>query len=273
MHADVTPVIHHPQVVGLHGDTFGLVPDRDLSRYMDTNPKGYGRWFDTSAARMPMFTLRKGLEVYAKADVVPLPAIAIFDRLLSRIVQLMKIHRNIFFAAQGPCLCPPSVVITTLVVHAYNAAVAHTFSSPLDLLLEIWREMPRYIRWERDHRGRQIWYVPNPAAPRDNLADRMNESRDRQDSFRDWHDRFGEDLLALIAQADSNSGLDVLSKTITKTFGAIAGKRVNAAMVGAINSQRSAGQVSVPLRSTASAIAAVPTITMSSRAHGFFGSD
>ena len=144
MHADVTPVIRHPRPFGLHGDTFGLVPDRDLSCYLGTNPKGYGRWFGTTAALMPVFTMRRDLEILVKADVVPLPSLAVFDRLLSRIVQLFKIHRNVSSPTHLD-LCPPSVFITTLIVHAYRDAVGLVFASPLDLLLNIWRDMPRHV--------------------------------------------------------------------------------------------------------------------------------
>jgi hypothetical protein len=119
MHADVAPVVHHPRHFGLHGETYGLIPDRDLERYVGTNPKGYGRWFESLAALMPAFTQRDALVELAKADVVPLPSHAVFDRLLSRIVQLFKIHRNNFFVKHND-LCPPSIFVTTLVAHAYR---------------------------------------------------------------------------------------------------------------------------------------------------------
>lgn len=271
MHADVTPVIHHPRPFGLYGDTFGLVPDRDLERYLGTNPKGYGRWFDASAVIMPVFRLRRELEVTAKADVVPLPSLAVFDRLLSRIVQLFKIHRNVFFA-EDLDLCPPSVFITTLIVQAYRDATGLVFTSPLDLLLNIWRDMPRYIRRQSSGLGREVWIVDNPTAPGDNLADRMNSTPERQRAFAIWHAQFHEDLLDLIAQADSKDGIDALSKRVSSVYGSIAGRAINAAALAATQTQRAARQVSVPTRtSMASSLATASAIKLSSQPHRFFG--
>jgi len=147
MHADITPVVQFPRIHGLHGQLFGLVPDADLSRYVGTNPKGYGRWFADAAAITPSFSSRIALDSVAKADIVPLPSVQIFDRLLCRIVQLLKIHRNFIFAAQ-PEVAPPSVVITTLAAQAYLHVYQYGFASPLDLVAAIWQAMPSFISRE-----------------------------------------------------------------------------------------------------------------------------
>lgn len=271
MHADITPVIHHPQPFGLHGDTFGLVPDRGIARYMGTNPKGYGRWFDSCAALTPVFSQRLALDEVAKAEVVPLPSVVIFDRLLSRIVQLFKIHRNTFFAAHND-LSPPSVFITTLISHAYKEAARRIFSSPVDLLLYILLDMPRYIRREPLNSGEEIWIVDNPAASGDNLADRMNSTPERQRAFEKWHAQFHEDLHQLIAQANSSYGIDALSERISSMYGSIAGKAVNDAALAEIQKQRTRGRVSFPTRTVVGlGQTAASSVALASPSHRFYG--
>lgn len=271
MHADVTPIIHNPQIYGLHCDTMGLVPDRNLYRYLGTNPKGYGKWFDSSALLMPVFTMRRSLDIAAKADVIPLPSQAVFDRLLSRIVQLFKIHRIVYFSDKID-LCPPSAFLTTIIVHAYRDAASASFASPMDFLLYVWRKMPDYIQVQSSY-DHNIWVVENPAAEGDNLADRMNSLPARKVAFREWYIQFHEDLISLIKQVGSKGGIDTLSKSVTSTYGEVAGKSINTTVLTSTQTQRTSRQVIVPRGAgTAGSLAAAPAIAMSSQSHNFFGS-
>lgn len=269
MHADITPVILHPQTYGLHCDTMGLVPDRELQRYLATNPKGYGKWFDTSAALMPEFSLRRTMDIVAKADVIPLPSQAVFNRLLSRIVQLFKIHRNAYFSASTD-LSPPSVFITTLIVHAYRDAIGEKFETPMDLMFYIWRNMPRYIQFQPGYE--HYWILENPTASGDNLADRMNTVPARKKAFENWHMQFYQDLTGLIKQLSAKGGVDALAKNVTLAYGPVAGRSINTAVLASTEAQRASGRVIVPKGvGIASGLAATPSIAMPSRPHNFFG--
>ena len=271
MHADATPVVHCPHAYDRYGATCALVPDRDLSRYLGTNPKGYGQWFSEVAARTPTFTMYRAIaELTAKADIIPMPSLEVFDRLLSRIVQLFKIHRNICFA-DNTDFCPPSVFITTLIVHAYRRALQHTFTSPLDLILAIWQDMPAYIDRQPLGNGREKWVLDNPTATGDNLADRMNHGN-RQHQFNAWHLRFREDFLELIAQANSKQGVDALTARIKKSYGEKSASGIATAMTQLAERQRIAQRIIIPSTTASVAgIAATASIGMASQTHRFFG--
>lgn len=262
MHADVTPVVQNPLAFTLYGRHHGLVADRDLSRYHGTNPEGYGLWFSEAAARAPSFLLRRELEVLAKAEVTPLPPLAVFDRLLSRIIQLLKIHRNIMFR-DNPGAAPTSTFITTITTKAYIAALDQQFASPLDLVFHVWSDMLRHIGGY--DMGKQ-WTVPNPAAEEDDLAERMNTA-ERRAAFTWWHQRFGYDLVALAeVQGRRGAGTAELAKSVTKSFGERSGTRVANGILAAINAQRAQSKVVLPTASVAS----TPLI-LNSQPHRFFG--
>jgi len=271
MHADATPIVHSPHAYDRYGDTYAVVPDRDLSRYLGTNPKGYGKWFFEAAALMPTFRMYRAIgELTAKADVMPLPSLEVFDRLLARIVQLFKIHRNICFADNND-FCPPSCLITTLVAHAYRRAVQHTFDSPLDLILAIWQDMPTYIRREPLANGRERWTLDNPTAAGDNLADRLNEGN-RQHQFNAWYLRFQDDFLELIEQANSRQGVAALSARVKKSYGDKSARGIATAMTQMANRQRGAQRIIVPTAIASGAgSTAAPSIGMASQTHRFFG--
>ena len=141
------PIIDDASHVVLHGETHGRIPDRDLQRYMSTNPRGYCRAFDSIAQVAPAFELRVELnatfESLRKSELLPLPdAEEVFARLLSRLTQLAKINRNIAFGAptSGENLAPPSCVVTTLVANAYAIEAPKPHDGPMDLLLDMgWR--------------------------------------------------------------------------------------------------------------------------------------
>lgn len=104
MQADFAPIIDDSSHVVLFGDTHGRIPDSDLQRYISTNPRGYCRLFDKVALISPAFERRAELgmtfDSLRKAELLPLPdAEEVFARLLSRLVQLIKINRNIAFGA------------------------------------------------------------------------------------------------------------------------------------------------------------------------------
>lgn len=261
MHADVAPVVEDPRL-GLYGQHHGLVPDRELTKYHGTNPHGYGLWFEDAAARAPMFTLRRELETMAKAEVTPLPPLAVFDRLLSRVIQLLKIHRNIMFR-ENPDLAPTSTFITTLGAKAYIEACGQTFPSPLELVFYVWSEMLRFIEVQYTPAG-QEWIVLNPTAVEDNLACRMN-SPERQAAFLRWHERFGLDLLSLVElYGDARPGIDELAKSVTKSFGERAGKGVTSAIRATVDNQRTGGRVIIGTVATA-------PVALHSAPHRFFG--
>ena len=152
MKADFAPIIDDSSHIVLFGDTHGRIPDRDLQRYISTNPRGYCQLFDKIALIAPAFERRAELgmtfDSMREAELLPLPdAEEVFARLLSRLVQLTKINRNIAFGAPkgGVNLAPPSSFLTTLTANAYEIEAPKPHDGPMDLLLDIVALMPRLV--------------------------------------------------------------------------------------------------------------------------------
>lgn len=159
MCVDITPIIEDELVGTPHGVTHARVPDRKLQLFEPTNPKGLARAFDEAARVRAVFTMREAmtLDKSIRADLQPLPmADEVQSRLLSRLVQLLKLHRNVAFA--GPShgdFSPRSVFITSLAAIGYATRAPMPHDSPLDLLLDIVDVMPMFIEREPLAGGRE----------------------------------------------------------------------------------------------------------------------
>lgn len=270
MFADITPVIDAPLLATPYGDTHGRVPDRKLHSYEPTNPRGYAKSFDKAAAIPPVFvaalSFSEAMDSLAKSDIEPLPSTEeVFNRLLSRIVQLLKLHRNVSF---GPSsteqdAAPTSVFITTLAAMAYTAHAPQPHNGPLDLLLDIVEALPSYFVRFPEGNGSERWYLSNPSAPHDNLADSMNSAA-RQAGFHWWQRRLVKHLNEILEAIETNAGMDVLLARVETAFGkrAASGIRNEQSKQRAIS--RQAGRVTL-VTPTAS------VVTTQSRPHTFFG--
>lgn len=225
MKADFAPIVDDPSHVVLYGDTHGRIPDRDLKRYLSTNPRGYCQVFDKIALIAPAFERRVELgatfDSLRKSELLPLPdADEVFARLLSRLVQLTKINRNIAFGAPkgGTDLTPPSSFVTTLVANAYEIEAPKPHDGPMDLLLDIVHVMPGLVKRFPMPDGREFWYLDNPTAQNDNFAACM-DTRAKQKAFDAWHERLVTDLTALVDTIDRGAGMDVVARAVERAFG------------------------------------------------------
>jgi hypothetical protein len=112
-HMDTLPCLPNPerQPTGL------LLTDTDLVRWQKSNPIAYADWFHE---RMRVAFLQKRMELAKamNADVETVPDWSIKTP-LQRIVQLLKRHRDIYFAKDQDNR-PVSIIITTLAANAYN---------------------------------------------------------------------------------------------------------------------------------------------------------
>lgn len=271
MCADITPVIDAPLLAAPFGDTHGLIPDRELRRFNSTNPRGYAKHFDLAASISPNFTaalsISKAMDSVARADVTPLPeAQQVFDRLLCRLVQLLKLHRNVGFgiAKVGQDMAPTSVFLTTLAALAYAVEAPQPHESPLELLLDIVERMP--LHFERILRldGSEQWVLPNPSAPKDNLAESMNLPG-RQESFFSWHRRLINDLKRILHAIEHHEGMDVLLDALQAAFGPRSAGAIQQAQSERQSVSRAAGRVTL-----ISSMAAAP-ISVPVRSHTYFG--
>ncbi|MBB3224474.1 nucleotidyltransferase domain-containing protein [Pseudoduganella umbonata] len=271
MCADIAPVIDHPSLTAIYGESHGLIPDRDLKTLNPTNPKGFTRLFNDVASIEAVFTrgrvvLDMVAEDYKRADVAPLAdAKEVFGRLLCRLIQLIKLHRDAAFASVDSPKDdkPSSIFLTALACEGYRNRARIPHLDELDLLLDIVKTMPNYIR--RTTVGdREYWTIDNPTAPGDNLASAMNESSTRQSVFRQWHARLVSDISAVVDAIDDRQGIDQVSKLVKSAFGDRASKAAIDGQLRAQQAQRQRGQVQAV--STSGII-----VPMTSRSHTFFG--
>lgn len=270
MRADFAPVIDDPLHVLPYGKHHGRIPDRELRNYLSTNPKGYCLGFDAAAEVSPVFRLTETLTAEfaeaRKADLVPLPeADEVFARLLSRFVQLGKMHRNISFGEleAGSDIAPTSVFLTSLFAKAYIILAPKPHDGPLDLFFDIVELLPNLFEREIFQSGKEIWTLMNPYAQADNLADSMNDSK-RQQAFSQWQKKFVTDLDGLLAAIEGNHGLDTVSKAVEAAFGRRAKQAVLQHSAQRRESFRS-------LKQAGFVIAGAASVVTPARAHTYFG--
>ena len=271
MCADIAPVIDSPLLAAPFGETHGLIPNRKLRLFDSTNPRGYAEHFDLAAAISPNFTavatFAAAMDSVKRADVTPLPdAQEVFDRLLCRLVQLLKLHRNVAFGiAQGsPDMAPSSVFLTTLAAMAYAVEAPQPHDSPLELLLDIVERMPLHFERILRSDGSEEWLLPNPSAPKDNLAASMN-SPARQEAFFLWHRRLIDDLRRILRTIENNEGMDVLLKVLEGAFGPRSAAAIQQDHTQRRQVNRAAGRVTL-----ISSAAAAP-VSVAARPHTYFG--
>lgn len=270
MTADFAPIIDAPSNVVLHGQSHANIPDRDLQEYISTNPRGFCKAFDTIASIAPVFArvalAKATMDSIRNAELVPLPdPDEVFSRLLSRLVQLVKVHRNIEFGQHSSTidLAPPSSFITTLVANAYAIEAPQMHDGPMDLLLDIVQLMPKLFMRMPMQGGADFWHLDNPTARNDNLAACMNTIA-KQKAFDAWHSKLHADLLQVVDAVDHQAGLDVIAKTVAQAFGERAKNAVIEDNAARREAQRSAGRGIFIAGGTAA-------ISTSSRAHTNFG--
>ncbi len=270
MRADFAPVIDDPLYALPHGEHHGRIPDRERKNFLSTNPKGYCLGFDDAAKVAPVFRLSEALTAnfadVRKADIEPLPEAAeVFARLLSRYVQLGKVHRNTSFAdiPAGNDLAPTSVFVTSLFAKAYVMLAPQPHDGPLDLFFDIVELVPKLFERELLLGGRERWTLMNPFAQSDNLASSMNTS-ERQQAFLQWHTKFVADLEALLGAIEGNHGLDAVTKAVEQAFG----PRATQALLQH-NAQRRDGNRA--LQRAGFVVASTLPVVTPARAHTYFG--
>lgn len=218
IHLDISPTILNPHC--LNGGQ--LVPDRKLRAWHPTNPRAYRQLFELRAEMMPRFTRPLVSVMKIGASVEPFPARSPTKGILRRTVQLLKRHRDEFFLDVVEEVAPISIIVTTLVMQAYERAVREfVFEDELEVLVETIRIMPWFID-KHPENGRQIYAVWNETTRGENFADRWNSDPARVDAFYRWHEQALADFEALRDAA----GLDVISRRIQDMLGERVVKKV-----------------------------------------------
>ena len=152
------------------------------SLWPSSNPRGFAKYFEQQAALGRDAMLREGRILATIEDVPPYE----WKTPLQRSIQILKRHRDVMFQDM-PRLAPISMIITNLAARSYagetNLAVA---------LTNIIEKMPTFVREQRP-------WLPNPADPLEDYADKWSVDQRLEKNFWEWHSAVKSDIARLLA--------------------------------------------------------------------------
>lgn len=168
-HLDIVPAI--PDVSCHPWETCIRIPDRHLRLWRDSNPKGYGGWFDTQSAKRLVVLKESRYSLSANVEPLRSPVPAPLKPPLKLSVQLFKRWRDVVFQDRMH-LAPSSIVLTTLAGELYRGE-----GHPTDALANI---LNGICLWAQN--VDQI-VLMNPSNPKECITDRWRENREAYDTF------------------------------------------------------------------------------------------
>ena len=135
-----------------------------------------------------------------------------FGRRCSAFVQVLKRHRDLYFAVDDPNTTT-SIIVTKL-------AATWSYQSS-----QLWRgflacfQQPSLLRpanLDRAVIGYQDgrWVIQNPVEPDENFADKWNEKPKRREAFLKWLDRAKSDFSAAVEKKSLTESVAVLRKSL-----------------------------------------------------------
>lgn len=218
------------------------------NEWKESNPAGYATWFDKVTEKKPRYNLFKvaANESYSVADSVrPLPDHT-QKKLLNRIVQICKRHRDVWALEKGRKYVdfkPISAIITTLAAHAYSKICdeRRTYDTNLDVIIDVLTLMPSFIKLEGG-----IYQVLNPSMVEENFAEKWNIKEDRKgERLRNCFFQWYQAALLSFTEIGSSDGEDQLLESLSKSFGKNPIQAIHKAMVHRISNARSENNLSV----------------------------
>ena len=168
-----------------------------------SNPYQYHSWFEKRMAIM-LNEAKMQFAARAQVEIDRVPTYRVKTP-LQRTIQLLKRHRDIVFKKNGEN-APISIIITTLAAQAYQNE-----TTVYEALSSILNGMESHI----EVRNGQYW-IPNPAMPEENFADKWNIRKDKHDAFVGWLSRAKQEILT---KPQKTYGLGELSDTYQLCFG------------------------------------------------------
>ncbi|MCL6742282.1 MULTISPECIES: nucleotidyltransferase [Enterobacteriaceae] len=242
------------------------VPDSRLMSWKASNPAGYASWFDQLTEKKPIFRrlIVASFESRATADsVMPLPDHT-KKKLLNRIVQLFKRHRDVWAEEQGKeCvdLKPISAIITTLAAHAYNQICdeKRVYDTDFDVILDVLDLMPEYIK---SSQGKL--FVTNPMMAAENFAEKWNITEGSKggklrNNFLAWHTA----VISDINEIANSYGEDQLLSNLSKSFGERPVQAIRQMLVNNVNNARNNNTLKIAPRTATLTMGAAASTAMS----------
>lgn len=246
-HMDVLPAI--PDAESPSPTAIELT-DLNLRNWQKSDPLAYVEWFRRQCATQ--FDAERAVlaESYGSVDDVPKHRVR---TPLHRVVQILKRHRDIFFAEDLDDR-PPSSLITTLAGLAYRGE-----ADLVDATVSAVQRMHDHI----ENRGGKYW-VENPACAGENFADKWNDYEIRRLKFEQWRTEVERNLTGFVRET---AGTTALHQRVAKAFGSAPVEQAVQHIGAATNRARVSGQVHLTpggRLTTATTATTVP-------AHRFYG--
>lgn len=192
---DILPACQNGDVPG----TCIKVPDRQLKKFKDSNPKGYAEWF------LKRCTIRAySMKIMEKADPIPDQQPLGEKSPLQIVVQLLKRWRDVLYANTG--LGPISIVLTTMAGNHYSGQL-----SASQTLLAILGGMVADID-AADRRGDRV-RVHNPSNLAEDLSERWDAQPEAYRAFKTGIREFEKQWRRLMEDKGN------ISKELEKLFG------------------------------------------------------
>jgi hypothetical protein len=245
-HMDVLPAIPN---LNSGSPTAILLTDKLLREWQDSDPKAYVAWFRRQCA-LQFELAREALAKSAAGTVDDVPLWRVRTP-LHRVVQILKRHRDIFFANDEENRTPSSL-ITTLAALSY-----HGEGDLLHATMSVVQRMPLHI----EKRNGKFW-VPNPVAD-ENFADKWNDYPQRRARFIEWAYQVEKDLEAAAAET---SGVQAVRERLEKAFGPDPVRKAFGSIADQARNVQQRGALRVTSTGLLTTGAGIP-----SRPHRFFG--
>lgn len=246
-HLDITPGTDFYSIPRLEGHPLWIT-DRK-TEWKESNPDGYARWFDDITEKKP---LRLGAVFESAAadsalnkSLAPLPDHT-RKKLLNRIVQILKRHRDEWIAGQDDSVYPfkpISAIITTLAAHAYQKIIdeRRAYDNDLDIIIDTIELMPDFIK-----KGMSGYEVLNPAMLAENFAEKWNITEENKGltlhaTFCKWLEAAWQSFSVI----SSSLGRDKLLENISNNFGSAPVQIVRKQMTDNLSELRRSGQLTL----------------------------
>ncbi len=216
-HLDMTPCVPN-----LSTELAVHVPDRELKIWKPSNPQLFAKLFEDVSIKQPLletdqFAVANSKRAFsAKIDPLP-PEEGFRKKLLKRLVQLLKRHRDLHFENSSGSVI--SIILTTLAAKAYAKLVeGRIYPTLIDFAIEVVDDMSNHIRIF-EHAGKPFYLIENPAVEGENFADKWNSDAKLPTAFKEWHGKIRADLKAFKQATLGNNGTKFLIEKTASLYG------------------------------------------------------
>ncbi len=237
-HMDITPSTIDEQ----HYRDGEMVPDRELSDWKESNPIGYAKWVEGIDSISPtVSSMRVAME---SASIEPLDTDNTNNGVLKRFIQIIKRNRDVYFQEHPLSdYAPISILLTTIAAKAYEMCVERkSYTDMLELFEDVLQAMPDFIKRSTEW-GDTKYMVENPSHPKENFAEKWNDSMLYEDAFKRWN----SDFIRLVRElrAMEGKGLDMYANKMKELLGKKPVERVIEARAKSMYDHKSSGTLGI----------------------------